>query len=1064
MSLSEKAEALASKVPPAYSGAPKSGIVLSAATKGDGLQSKLGDEEKKTEHQSSGSDSQKIPASQPAHKGPDVKDQTSTIKNDSPPKKENEEHRETSEVEKENGKDHGQKKGDAGDKSDEETLLNTSEKDKKSGDSKEDGKETAPSEDKDTKGQDVEGGDSIPKDKAYAKDSDKANEKGKKDEDKNESPEVPTPPSSKDLGVDGFLASPSEKASAFQEKDRSWEADGYTASNGLDDFAKKHEASQLVEDQWLEILENCNAMYGWCVDGPNKEIVRAPKPAFQLRVMPPPEKPLNSPPAHSEGIKTATSSQGIDTPTRPSSSFTSGSFNLKSRTKPKTASSNNVTSVKGLASSATGRVSARDPQTSVIPGSSQQEPSTTSTKNPKPPTSNAARSSSGSETPRRVLPDFSINDNSRIDIVISSHEFQTSMATNDFSASSTSASLGGSYGPISASVSYSTESTHSSSTLNTSDAYNKTMIAKYMFPRVDLNLDSCLEPTQGLKDAIAKVEATKNIKDLHQLRHDYGYLFCKSVTVGGRLQTQAVMDQSSTTSEQEQKQSLKTSVGLAVSAPKVSASVSHTEESGSDKSSSQGQSDKSESHVFEAMGGDSLLASNPLAWIPTVGSYKNWRIINRNGLTLMSDMISSLSGYEHTRSWFEQAVPALSKYIEFSHSTVKKIRLRLMSPNHHLCLSYKKGSDDPDYAVPPNYYLGHRTLSTVMPLAMELEYSDEPWGRIQMPNNKPEFLFSPGSYRAPAIYGYSANKVGENLYGTKYDDEFRSTIWSITSPYDDALCHGSRVIIQITSPGSKSTPNITGDSGNNTLSVTTAKSVISSLIVFRNQQGVFLPAMTDAKDVHIWRILKKGVVPGDKPNIAEGDEVQLAWSFQDQYCGYRDFTEDAFGRRRNNPPPGSNGPLLYMRLPWPRFEPVESLADQIQPLPNALIMSEAVASQNNPSPILSDKIQVIHGEEQAVKDIVVEDCIFRLDVVKHHGRGDVDDYLLRGVSQEAMFPDIVERQALNKQVESERLAREAAERLLWQQDEAIAGQVEEEEIEGAGETLMHIAFPLTMFF
>lgn len=53
------------------------------------------------------------------------------------------------------------------------------------------------------------------------------------------------------------------------------------------------------------------------------------------------------------------------------------------------------------------------------------------------------------------------------------------MATNDFSASSTSASLGGSYGPVAASVSYSTDSMHSSSTSNTSDTYHKTMIAKY---------------------------------------------------------------------------------------------------------------------------------------------------------------------------------------------------------------------------------------------------------------------------------------------------------------------------------------------------------------------------------------------------------------------------------------------------------------------------------------------------------------------------------------------------------------------------------------------------------
>ncbi|KAL4724434.1 hypothetical protein ACLX1H_009048 [Fusarium chlamydosporum] len=62
-----------------------------------------------------------------------------------------------------------------------------------------------------------------------------------------------------------------------------------------------------------------------------------------------------------------------------------------------------------------------------------------------------AHSSDEEKQPTVVLPTFSINDNSRIDVVVSSHEFQTSMAMNDFSASSTSASLSGSYGPISAS-------------------------------------------------------------------------------------------------------------------------------------------------------------------------------------------------------------------------------------------------------------------------------------------------------------------------------------------------------------------------------------------------------------------------------------------------------------------------------------------------------------------------------------------------------------------------------------------------------------------------------------
>lgn len=40
-----------------------------------------------------------------------------------------------------------------------------------------------------------------------------------------------------------------------------------------------------------------------------------------------------------------------------------------------------------------------------------------------------------------VLPSFQVNDDSRIDITVSSHEFETSMARNDFSSNSTEGSV-----------------------------------------------------------------------------------------------------------------------------------------------------------------------------------------------------------------------------------------------------------------------------------------------------------------------------------------------------------------------------------------------------------------------------------------------------------------------------------------------------------------------------------------------------------------------------------------------------------------------------------------------
>ncbi|KAM0265533.1 hypothetical protein ACHAPA_007684 [Fusarium lateritium] len=746
MSLSDEANSLAAKIGTSHTGAPSSAMLSDAGAAVDSLEAKLGSEEPKMEQDSSRSESSKLPESEATDKEPEAEEGGSTAQyettSEEPDKAEDKDATNADEGGEEISDD---TKEDADAKGDEERPPEASDEGKKDNDSKDNDSKDKGNEDEskaeDTNEKDLKGGDDDPKDKADPIDSDKSDKTGQNQGDDDKGVGIPPPPPSpKSLGVDDFLASPPEKASSFQETDRQWEADGDATTSGLDSFAQKHGASQLGEAEWLEVLENCNAMYGWCIDGPMKQIVRAPKPAFQLRAVLPPVKPLNgpatSPPSNHDnagGPGTASSSQGTLTPT--SSTSSSSSSTASSPRNSRAASTTAAMSTSSQGSSA---------KTKTTKSSSTLAPTQKKAATSHPSTSGIAKAPPQSSKPKRLLPDFSINDNSRVDVVISSHEFQTSMATNDFSASSTSASLGGSYGPVAASVSYSTDSMHSSSTSNTSDTYHKTMIAKYSFPRVDLNFDSCLEPTEGLKQAIAKVEATKNVKDLRQLRRDYGYLFCKSITIGGRLLTQALMDQSLTTSEQEQKQSLKTSVGLSVSSPKASGSASHTQESGSDNSKSQAQSDKSESHTFEAMGGDSLLATNPMAWIPTVGSYKNWRIINRDGLILMADMISGLSGFEHTRSWFEQAVPSLSRYIEFSDKLVKKIRLRLMSPNHDLCLSYKRGSDDPDFATPPNYYFGHRPLSTVMPLAMELEHPDVTWGRIKMPKDKPEFLFRPG--------------------------------------------------------------------------------------------------------------------------------------------------------------------------------------------------------------------------------------------------------------------------------------------------------------------------------
>lgn len=178
-------------------------------------------------------------------------------------------------------------------------------------------------------------------------------------------------------------------------------------------------------------------------------------------------------------------------------------------------------------------------------------------------------------------------------------------------------------------------------------------------------------------------------------------------------------------------------------------------------------------------------------------------------------------------------------------------------------------------------------------------------------------------------------------------------------------------------------------------------------MIFRNQQGVFLPGMSDDDGVQIWRILKKGAVPGDKINIKEGDQVRLAWRFSDQTSGYRDFTDDVFGRRRTGPPEGMEDVTLYMKLPWPRFEPLTSQADQQTTLPNALLMSENHQDSDRPAQLGS--VNTVYAKKTLKQDsqtFALQDCTFRLDLVSNQGQGDVDDYLLLGIIQDALKFDV----------------------------------------------------------
>ncbi|KAH7002963.1 hypothetical protein EDB82DRAFT_531448 [Fusarium venenatum] len=762
-------------------------------------------------------------------------------------------------------------------------------------------------------------------------------------------------------------------ANTFESRERASELPEFgQASTGAADNDYALHASYLTDLQWAEVLRNCGAIYGWVVDRHKNRIVRAPKPAFQLRaklsedathaIPDVVEKAPESEPANKaqitqadiDEIKAKVGKWDARSGMKGELPGITGSLGVKLITE---------TSKEGDTTVATKDASTEttEPIAAPAPGSEPQEAkSPVATSEPVP-----------GKAVYTVLPSFQVNDDSRIEITVSSHEFETSMARNDFSNHSTEGSMSGGFGGFSASVSAGYSKETSKSTKDTTNTYKKTMIAKYLLPRADILLHPTdLEPSPEFKAALENIRTNKNIADLHE----------------------------TVTSEQEQKEAMKVSVGVQVTTPFGGGGIKHTNENGKAESKSTADVKKDESNVFEAVGGDTILTANPTAWSSTVADYRTWRVIDRDSLSSLADTISAIPGYAQVRSWFMQAVPTLSKYIELPPSREIKLRFKLTAPTSQLSLSYLKKVENYDAAGDPIYYLGHSTGADVRPVKNELTISNNAWAQCDITDAQP--LFSPQSYRAPVIMGYRSNIVGDSAYGSQYNQDYTNSLWNVSAPFNDALAHGVLVCIS-TVPLPKSAPTAGA-------AVSAAPDTPLFLEVFRNQQSVFLPGLSDSSERHYWRILKHGAKSNGE-YIKEGDEIYFAWAFKDQTGGFRDFAQDVFGRRRLQFPDNLNGKVLYMKLPWPRFEPLAKPTNGKTAVANTMILTgDPIALNNTPqmasiktAPGMMAAAQALSQRKTATDASVfgLQDVRFRVDVVGNDGYGDVGNCLLKGLEQ-----------------------------------------------------------------
>ncbi|MCJ1390225.1 hypothetical protein MMC18_003083 [Xylographa bjoerkii] len=725
---------------------------------------------------------------------------------------------------------------------------------------------------------------------------------------------------------------PSVKVSKFAETgdllQKSENTTSLVVQEANESGANGKSAGTLHENQWAVVLRNCAVFYGWIIDPVSKRIVRAPKPAFRLR-------------------------SKVD--------------------------QTQIAKIPDFVS---------EPAPQPVKDEKAAEKSSAKDKDEKPADKTLAEDEDSAEeddvqavTPKseKGIPNFRVSDDSRIEITAHEDELTVSMAKSDFSEQSTEASVsGGGYG-VSVGVSAGYASSRSKTSKSMDSSTTQTIVARYMFPRCELLLwPDEMEPTEELAGLIETIRTTKNIKILRKLQAEYGQLFCQRVTLGGRLLSTKLVTTTEKKTLEEAKESFKTSVGASVSGGfggfSASASFKHEQAQGNSNVNEAAKRSQNEAAVFEAVGGDTILANNPPMWCATVGNYANWRVINRDGLSSLVEVLSAMPGYEAVQSWFVQAVPALSRYMVLNEAHECKARLRVTSPTNSLSI--------PNAGNNASFYLGHDVNSAVTPRlnGVSAGSSDSFWMRIDITEDIP--IFNPPTYRAPTILGYDKFDVEGVPYGAEYNAAFVKTEWTIIAPFDEELMHGTRVILR-TTPFQD--PNAKPEAGGSSITPN-----VSHIVVFRNAQGEFLPAMSDSDEFQYWRILK--TEPSQR-HIKPGDEVRLAWDFRDQTTGWRDFTQDVFGRRQVCAPASHGGSSdvrspLFLKVPWPRFETSNN--------PTTLIMS------SEQSDLAAKAVNINNRERSETAKYCLQDLKLRIDNVANNGRGDAEDYLINKLRMEGV--------------------------------------------------------------
>ncbi|RSL92356.1 hypothetical protein CEP52_013848 [Fusarium oligoseptatum] len=237
------------------------------------------------------------------------------------------------------------------------------------------------------------------------------------------------------------------------------------------------------------------------------------------------------------------------------------------------------------------------------------------------------------------VPPFYIDDASTVKVTEMNHQTSKLLVKEGFNSLAVGGSIGGpSKLPISISAAFDEEHSFANQKKNTTNV--DSLAITYNFPRVVIELDSeCLELTP---ECASEARNLVNQSGVDRFTRRYGNAFATSFTLGGYLYSTRSVSETEMANLEQVKDQARKAAGLSIQTPKVSGSFGVASTTGTGKEEGSAVLHQEARLTWDACGGDTLLASNPAAWVSTVKDHRLWRLMNQQRVIQLFSLIKDL--------------------------------------------------------------------------------------------------------------------------------------------------------------------------------------------------------------------------------------------------------------------------------------------------------------------------------------------------------------------------------------------------------------------------------------